>query len=207
MINLSAEDISRSLKKYKDSHPNSVMRFPKGLLQGRPKPAAVLIPLLQIEDEWHVLFIRRTVGNMDHSGQVAFPGGRRDPEDTSVKMTALREANEEIGLHPQDVQVLGRLPGFLTISNYRVTPIVGMIPWPYCLKPSPDEVAKVFSIPLSWLSNPANRFDEYRTLPEPYSPIPVTYFKPHQNEVLWGVSAEFTLSLLSALGLNQTDGY
>lgn len=207
MKNLSSEDISRSLKKYKASHPNALIRFPKGMLQGKPKPAAVLIPLLQIEEEWHLLFIRRTVGNMDHSGQVAFPGGRRNPGDTSVEMTALREANEEIGLDPHDVQVLGRLPGFLTISNYRVTPIVGLIPWPYRFKPSPDEVAKIFSIPLSWLSNPENRFDEFRSLPEPYSPIPVTYFKPHQNEILWGVSAEFTLSFLSALDLNQTDGH
>ena len=88
----------------------------------------------------------------EHSGQVAFPGGRADPEDTDPEQTALREAYEEIGLRPSDVHLLGRLQDYLTITNYQVTPVVGVIPWPYDLHPAEEEVSRVFAIPLDWLA-------------------------------------------------------
>ena len=173
--------------------------FPAELLVGAPRAAAVLIPFLCIEHAWHLLFIRRNSALPEHSGQVAFPGGRADPEDPNLETTALREAYEEIGLSPADVRILGRLYDFLTITNYLVTPVVGVIPWPYPLRLSTEEVSRVFTIPLDWLADPQNREEQLRSLPPPYNPVPVIYFHPYHGEVLWGASATFTVALLKIL--------
>jgi 8-oxo-dGTP pyrophosphatase MutT (NUDIX family) len=130
---------------------------------------------------------------------VAFPGGRADPEDPTPQHTALREAFEEIGLDPADVRVLGRTGSYLTVTNYQVTPIVGAIPWPYLLRPAPDEVSRVFTIPLTWLADPANHEERLRELPHPYGSATVIYFHPYDGEVLWGASARITLNLLQIL--------
>jgi len=175
--------------------------YASGLLRGEPRSAAVLIPLLRKENVWHVLFTRRTDTLPEHSGQVAFPGGRAEPGDLNPEDTALREAREEIGLKPTDVQVLGRLNDFITITNYRVTPIVGMIPWPFSLHLEKQEVSRVFTIPLDWLADPANREEQLRPLPPPYPPVTVIYFHPYDNEILWGASARFTVTLLKILSL------
>ena len=164
-----------------------------------PRPAAVLIPLLDINNTWHILYTRRNANLPEHSGQVAFPGGRSDPEDTSLEMTALREAHEEIGLTPDDVQILGRIHDFLTITNYRVTPIVGIIPWPYDFHLAVQEVSRVFTIPLDWLAEPNNYKEQWRTLPAPYDPVSVIYYKEYDGEILWGASARFTLEFIKLL--------
>jgi 8-oxo-dGTP pyrophosphatase MutT (NUDIX family) len=168
-------------------------------LKGEPRPAAVLIPLIQHAGEWRLLLTRRNADLPEHSGQVAFPGGRTDPDDTSPEHTALREAEEEIGVRPQDVQILGRLQEFLTITNYRVTPVVGLIPWPYPLTPSAREVSRIFTIPLAWLLDPQNSEERLRELPAPHAPVAVVYFKPYDGEILWGASARFTMTLLELL--------
>lgn len=175
--------------------------FPTGILSGQTRPAAVLIPFLKIEDRWHVLYTRRTSSLAEHSGQVAFPGGRSDLSDPSPEATALREAFEEIHLQPGDVRVLGRLSRLLTITNYCVTPIAGLMPWPYPIQLALDEVSRVFTIPLSWLADRANREIRYRELPALSKPVPVIYFKIYEEELLWGVSAQITFNLLTALGL------
>lgn len=199
--NLTEQDITKRLKK--PIPPEPINHIPESFLDGIPQPAAVLLPLLQFEASWHLLFIRRTYIEGDlHSGQVAFPGGRRDPEDRSNEAAALRETQEEIGIHPKDVTILGKLQDFVTISNYVVTPIIGSIPWPYHLIPSREEVDRVFTIPLEWLANPNNREDSFRTIPGFDFPVAVTYFKEYDNEVLWGASARFTVLLLKALELN-----
>lgn len=166
-----------------------------------PRPAAVLIPFLRQENEWHVLFTRRHAGLAEHSGQVAFPGGRAEPDDPDPETTALREAKEEIGLRPEDVQVLGRLNDFVTITNYRVTPVVGVMPWPYPLVLNPEEVSRVFTIPLRWLADPAHRKERPRALPAPLAKVNVIYFDLYDGELLWGVSARFTVALLEVLKL------
>jgi 8-oxo-dGTP pyrophosphatase MutT (NUDIX family) len=176
-------------------------RFPPELFNDFPHYAAVLVPMLKISGEWNILFTRRTSSLPEHSGQVAFPGGRADPEDDTPEETALREAQEEINLAPQDVQVLGRLRELRTISNYCVQPIVGRIPWPYEYKLAKEEVSRVFTIPLEWLADPDNHEVQYRELPEPYSPVPVIYFDQYDGELLWGVSAEITLNFLESLQL------
>jgi 8-oxo-dGTP pyrophosphatase MutT (NUDIX family) len=169
------------------------------------RPAAVLIPFLRISDEWQILFTRRTEAVADHKGQVSFPGGRADPGDLSPEFTALREAEEEIGLKPADVRVLGRLRELPTVTNYCVTPIIGVIPWPYPLHLAANEVSRVFQIPLTWLTDQTHHETRTRILPGTNTSIPVIYFQPYNGELLWGVSAQITVNLLSALGLNFTD--
>ena len=181
------------------------------LLPGTHKPAAVLIPLYHASQEdkskhvWQVLLTRRTNNVADHQGQVAFPGGSADPKDTSPEMTALREAQEEIGLDPSQVRILGKMNDLWTISNYMVTPVIGVIPWPFPIQLEEIEVSHVFSIPLDWLAEPSHHEVRYRAIPTPYSQIlgrefhPVIYFEHYQDELLWGVSAEITLRLINIL--------
>jgi 8-oxo-dGTP pyrophosphatase MutT (NUDIX family) len=129
-------------------------RFPSEFFDNSPLDAAVLVPLLRVEHEWHILFTRRTSSLPEHSGQVAFPGGRSDPGDTSPEITALREAEEEINLSANDVTILGRLVELRTISNYCVFPVIGRIPWPYKFQLAREEVSRIFTIPLEWLADP-----------------------------------------------------
>ncbi len=174
--------------------------YPPGFLGTTFRPAAVLIPILIKEARWHILYIRRTSNNNDpHSGQVAFPGGACDPNDSDAEATALREAYEEIGLLPEDVRILGHLGDFITVTSFLVTPVIGVIPWPYLFKLQTDEVSRAFTIPLEWLANPANHEIQDRPLPPPYDPIPVIYFRQYDGETLWGASARFTLELIKRL--------
>ena len=188
-------------------------------LSDAPRPAAVLIPLFHASTEekkkriWQVLLTRRTDSIAEHQGQVAFPGGRADPTDTSPEMTALREAHEEIGLDPFQVRVLGRMNSLWTITNYSVTPVVGVIPWPFPLQLEEIEVSRVFTIPLDWLTDPDHHEIRYRTIPQPFSQIlhreshPVIYFNHYQDELIWGVSAEIILSFINILNNKKTGGH
>ncbi|OGO35049.1 MAG: hypothetical protein A2W35_20090 [Chloroflexi bacterium RBG_16_57_11] len=202
MNHLSEAEITRRLSLALDrSSQEPYLEFP-ALPQFLSEPArlaAVLIPFLTYGSRWHILLTRRHSDLPEHSGQVAFPGGRADPEDTSPEQTALRESYEEIGLKPQDVRLLGRLQDYLTITNYRIKPVVGVIPWPYELHPAEAEVSRVFTIPLDWLAQPANHAERSRQLPAPYAPAKVAYFEPYDGEVLWGASARITLNLVRAL--------
>ena len=175
--------------------------FPSDLFQNSPLDAAVLMPLLKKEKEWHLLFTRRTSSLPEHSGQVAFPGGRSDPGDTSPEVTALREAQEEINLTPGNVNILGRLHQLRTISNYCVFPVVGRIPWPYEFHLAREEVSRIFTIPLEWLADPNNHSVQLRELPSPHSPVPVIYFDRYDGELLWGISAQITINFLNSLNL------
>jgi 8-oxo-dGTP pyrophosphatase MutT (NUDIX family) len=163
-------------------------------------PAAVLVPMLETDGGWHLLFIRRAVnGNDYHSGQVAFPGGRPEAGDADLQTTALREAHEEIGLAPRDVDVAGRLGDFISTTNYRIAPFVGIMPWPYRLRLAASEVARAFTIPLDWLSDPENRTTYEHALPS--GAVTVIRYRPYDGEVLWGATARMTLSLTMILGL------
>jgi 8-oxo-dGTP pyrophosphatase MutT (NUDIX family) len=158
--------------------------------------AAVLIPLFFFKDEWHLLFTRRTDRVESHKGQVSFPGGACDDGETVPEQTALREANEEIGLGYSDVKVLGRLQQLITISSFRVTPVVGVIPFPYAFKVSGFEVARVFSVPLLWLAD-RNHYWEFSFFRG--SERSLIAYHPYDGEMLWGATARMTVNFLKAI--------
>lgn len=173
--------------------------FPAGFFKDPPRPAAILIPFTCIAGAWHLLFIRRTHNENDrHAGQVAFPGGRVDPSDPHVVATALREAEEEVGLRPSDVRVLGQMYDFHSVTNYIVTPVVGIFEWPYALLIDSEEVSRVFTIPLSWLADPNNYQVMQRHLPQS-GPWSVIYFDPYEREALWGFTAQVVVQLIDIL--------
>ena len=119
-------------------------------------PAAVLVPLVLRESGITVLLTQRTAHLNDHAGQVSFPGGRRDDTDDSLVFTALREAEEEVGLDASIVEVLGSLPEYYTGTGFRVTPVVAKVTPPLNLKLDDFEVAEAFEVPLAYLMNRAN---------------------------------------------------
>jgi len=160
------------------------------------KCAAVLVPLASVDGEWHLLYTRRTDRVESHKGQVSFPGGACDAGETTPEQTALREAHEEVGILPQDVRVLGRLTNMITITHFRVTPVVGVVPWPYVFRVGNDEVARVFTIPLTWLAEPRNRWE----FPFPERKRALIAYHPYDGELLWGATARMTVDFLSMLG-------
>ena len=121
-----------------------------------PAQAAVLVPIVLREGGPTVLLTQRTAHLSTHSGQIAFPGGKVDEEDTDMPATALREAQEEIGLDPRHVQVIGELPVYVTGSAFWVTPVIALVSPELTLSPNPDEVDDVFEVPLAFLMDPAN---------------------------------------------------
>ena len=173
---------------------------PPEILGSNAREAAVLVPFMRVENEWHLLYIRRAQFDGDrHSGQVAFAGGKRDPEDNNLLETALREAEEEVGLLKDDVQILGHIHHHHTVSEFQVRPYIGVVPWPYTLVLDEIEVARTFTIPLSWLANSNNYRVEQREHPESSRPWPVVYYDLYDGEMLWGATARMTLSLIDVL--------
>ncbi|MGA7781492.1 MAG: CoA pyrophosphatase [Paraburkholderia sp.] len=122
---------------------------------GDPRVAAVLVPLVVREEGITVLLTQRADHLNDHAGQVSFPGGRHEPFDADSTATALREAQEEVGLDPGRVEVLGSLPDYLTATGFCVTPVVGLVHPPFTIEADSLEVAEVFEVPLSFLMDPA----------------------------------------------------
>lgn len=161
-----------------------------------PRAAAVLLSLALIDGEWQVLFTRRTDIVEHHKGQVSFPGGAADPGDTDIEDTALREAQEEIGLAKSDVRVLGKLGEMLTVTNFHITPIVGVFDWPYAFKVHTIEVGRVFTIPLAWLSDR----DNWQEFIRKETQRPVIIYSPYDGELLWGVTARIMVEFIRAMG-------
>ncbi len=161
------------------------------------KCAAVLVPLVWHDEEWHLLYTRRTDRVESHKGQVSFPGGACDEGETTPEQTALREAEEEIGLSPSEVRVLGRLANLITITYFRVTPVVGVMKWPSVFRVGEHEVARIFTIPLGWLANPSNRWQ----FDLPGRDRSLIAYHPYDGELLWGATARMTVDFLKVLGL------
>ena len=201
LTTLTAAEIESILTKQPDQIPYT--HFPSELLDGQPRPAAVLLPLLKIDGQWQILFIRRTEADGDyHSGQVALPGGARDPEDKDNISAAIRETHEELRIQATDIEVLGTLNDFITISNYQVTPVIAVIRWPLELILAVDEVARAFTIPLDWLADRANHEIRHRQLPNGLGNASVIYFNTYDGELLWGATARIIFEFLSVLGIN-----
>lgn len=155
-------------------------------------PAAVLVPVVERERELTVLFTQRTAHLHDHPGQISFPGGRSEAGEASPVVTALREAQEEIGLDPARVEVLGLLPEYHTITSYRVTPVVGLIRPPLNLALDAFEVAAVFETPLAFLMDPRNH--ERHTV-EVAGAMRQYYAMPYEGRYIWGATAGMIVSL------------
>jgi 8-oxo-dGTP pyrophosphatase MutT (NUDIX family) len=160
------------------------------------RPASVLVPIVTRPDELTVLLTRRTERLKDHSGQIAFPGGRAEPGDADAEATALREAREEIGLDPARVEPLGRLPEYHTRTGFRVTPVVALVAPPFELRLDAHEVAEAFEVPLSFLLDPGNHQRHARELQGRQVPF---YAIPYRDYYIWGATAGMLVNLYRTL--------
>ncbi|SQI41010.1 8-oxo-dGTP diphosphatase [Leminorella richardii] len=165
--------------------------LPEPLSGRQTRQAAVLIPIVRKENP-SILLTRRSSSLRHHPGQIAFPGGAADISDLSLSTTALREANEEIGLNPKDVSILGQLSPQDSISGYRVTPIIGLLPSGLQFKQNSDEVDSLFEVPLTHIL----RLQNYRTLSVyrrgKESNI---YAVPYEEHFIWGLTASILRQL------------
>jgi 8-oxo-dGTP pyrophosphatase MutT (NUDIX family) len=159
-----------------------------------PTPAAVLVPLFERAKEPYLVFIRRSENVREHKGQISFPGGSRDPRDVTLLETALRETREELGIDPATIQILGVLDDYLTVTNFQITPFVGVLPPDCTYHPHSDEVAEVLEIPLRLLADPA------RLRSEPWEWEGGTrevFYLDAGSCVIWGATARIVLQLLA----------
>ncbi len=162
--------------------------------------AAVLIPLLCKDGEWHVLLTQRTQSVEHHKGQISFPGGACDPEDENLRATALRETYEEIGVPPEAVAVLGALDDFPTVTGFVVTPYVGVIPHPFAYRLNTHEVEAVIEVPLSFLRDPAHLRMEQREHGGRIYDVHAWDYRlgPHTYTV-WGATAHMLKNLIELM--------
>ena len=160
--------------------------------------ASVLIALVEREGGLSMLLTQRTAHLTDHAGQISFPGGRAEEDDASAIDTALREAEEEIGLHRRHVDVLGILPDYLTGTGYRVTPVVALVQPPFELTADPNEVAEIFEVPLAFLMNAANHRRLSFELPEGAGRRSF-YAMPYERFFIWGATAGMLRNLFHFL--------
>lgn len=155
--------------------------------------AAVLIPLLCKEGEWHVLVTQRTQTVEHHRGQISFPGGACAFDDKNLMATALRETFEEVGVPPEAVEVLGALDDYSTITNFLVTPFVGVIPHPFAYRLNGHEVAAAIEVPISFLRDPSHMRTGQR---EHEGQIYDLLFWDYGPYTIWGATAQILRSLL-----------
>jgi 8-oxo-dGTP pyrophosphatase MutT (NUDIX family) len=163
--------------------------------------AAVLIPLLLKDGEWHVLVTQRTQTVEHHKGQISFPGGACEPGDADLQATALREMSEEVGVPPETVNVLGALDDFQTITSFVVTPFVGIIPHPFAYRLNSNEVEAAIEVPLSYLRDPAHLRVEQRKVFGQMFDVLFWDYKPDQHTVytIWGATAHMLKNFLDLI--------
>ncbi len=162
------------------------------------KPAAVLITLIHGPgpDALTVLLTQRAAHLAAHAGQISFPGGRLEPHEISPVDAALREAEEEVGLPPHRVQVLGLMEPYETVTGYHVTPVVGLVEGPFEPAIDPDEVAEAFEVPAAFLLDPANHERHERI----YQGTPRAFYAiPYGDYYIWGATAAMLIAFYRRL--------
>jgi 8-oxo-dGTP pyrophosphatase MutT (NUDIX family) len=158
-------------------------------------PAAVLTPVVD-HPQLTMLFTERAADLREHAGQVSFPGGRLEPNDSDPAAAALRETEEEIGLAPQGIEILGYLPDHLVGARYRVTPVVGLVRPGFTVRPDPVEVAGAFEVPFAFLMDPANHRSSQRIV----NATPVTIYElSYDGHRIWGATAGMLVTLYHVL--------
>ena len=160
------------------------------------RDAAVLIPVVDRGDEASVILTKRAEKLRSHSGQVAFPGGRIDPTDPTPEHAALRETEEEIGLAPAYIEVVGRMPDYFTGSGFRIAPILSVVRPDFRLSINPDEVDDAFEVPLAFLMDPRNHTRDSRIWQERERYF---YTMPFGERHIWGVTAGIIRTLYERL--------
>jgi len=202
-INLTKQEISArqdlwDLKEMKKEKIRPLL-FNKGKpITDRPdlRPAAVLVPLFQKNRKTHILLTKRTNRVVHHKGQISFPGGAYHSEDPDFLTTALRETEEEIGVERDSVEILGELDHMVTLSNFRICPYVGVIPYPYPFKLSAFEVERLIELPLKYLLEEA-AFKEALFTYEGQSNINLHI--DFQGEIIWGATARILKNFMDIL--------
>ncbi|MDR7036384.1 8-oxo-dGTP pyrophosphatase MutT (NUDIX family) [Methylobacterium sp. BE186] len=162
---------------------------PEGKAVAPPGPhrrAAVLVPVVPRYGSLFVLLTKRAPHLRDHSGQIAFPGGKIDPHDETPRHAALREAEEEIGLAPERVRTIGYLDPYLSATGFLVTPVVGLVDPAAPLAPNPAEVAEIFEVPLAFLMDPS-RYERNALLCK--GQLRHYYAIPFGERMIWGLTA------------------
>ncbi len=161
-----------------------------------PVAAAVLVPIVNRPSGLTVLLTQRTAHLRDHAGQVCFPGGCCEPADLSPIATALRESHEEVGVVPDQVEILASLPDYFTSTGYRVTPVVGLVTPPLNLQLDDFEVAEVFEPPLEFLLDPASY---HQHALERDGTVHYYWAVPWQGRFIWGATAGMLVNLRESL--------
>jgi 8-oxo-dGTP pyrophosphatase MutT (NUDIX family) len=157
------------------------------ITDARKIPSAVLVPIYYKQGQYYILFTQRTEKVKEHKGQISFPGGAYQDGDKTLVATALRESAEEIGLAPGEVKILGELDDTVTaVSNYIVTPFVGLIPWPYKFKVDGWEAGEIIEVPISVLLDKDSLRQETKIIG---GQAVTSYFYHYQDRVIWGATA------------------
>jgi 8-oxo-dGTP pyrophosphatase MutT (NUDIX family) len=204
MIEVKHNSVSLIRSALKDSEPprdftaqRVLADLPPMMRPQRPwKPAAVLVPVVMHLQGLTILLTQRTEGLLDHAGQVSFPGGSSEVDDSDPVQTAFRETAEETGLERHFIEAVGFLDGYLTITGYAVTPVVGLVKPGFRLQPDPLEVAEVFEVPLAFLRDPANRQIRSRRVGDRDVGYYLFDYKQH---IIWGATAGILVNFLHKL--------
>jgi 8-oxo-dGTP pyrophosphatase MutT (NUDIX family) len=173
---------------------------PRTLTDGFSRQAAVLMPVFEWEHEDHFLLTRRTEEVQTHKGQISFPGGMREG-DESLAQTALRETYEEVGIEENQIEILGRYHDYMSITGFRVTPFAGFIHRPFTTRPQIREVAEILQVPIRIFMDPSRlRIEKSGDM----YPEREVYFYSYGTNEIWGLTALIIKNFLEEL--NQANG-